>query len=70
MIVIGGYTIRQVTNKNRIVITLPQTWENISDTVTPVSDRKQSLTPEEEAGLLYAAIMMFERGEKHDKDRT
>ena len=61
MIVDGGYLIRQEVLKNRIIITLPQTWSMLSVTTTSVSDRKPCLTVEEEAIILALVKEMFEQ---------
>lgn len=67
MIISDGYTIRQERTKNRIVITLPQTWQTLQNTVTPISYRKTELTESEEALLLNVVRQMFDanmRGEE------
>ena len=67
MIISDGYTIRQERTKNRIVITLPQTWQTLQNTVKPISYRKTELTESEEALLLNVVRQMFDtnmRGEE------
>lgn len=62
MTIIDGYAIIQEPQKNRIVISLPQTWQTIQGTVGDVADRRVSLRREEEAALLVAIKGMFENG--------
>lgn len=52
MISVGGYTLRYEKKKNRIVISLPQTFETMADTATAMSNRKTELTSHEEAVIL------------------
>ena len=56
-----GYTIEQYPEKNAIVITLPQRWDSLTNTIVPVSDRRETLTDLEEAALLAAVKAMFEK---------
>ena len=56
-----GYTIEQYPEKNAIVITLPQRWDTLTNTIVPVSDRRETLTDLEEAALLAAVKAMFEK---------
>lgn len=62
MITSDGYTITQYPTKNAIVITLPQRWDTLTNTVVPVSGRRATLTDAEEAALLVAVKAMFENG--------
>ena len=62
MTISDGYTITQYPTKNRIIITLPQTLETLTNTVTQVSNRRNKLTDAEEAALLVAVKAMFENG--------
>jgi hypothetical protein len=54
-----GYTIEQYPEKNAIVITLPQRWDSLTNTIVSVSDRRKTLTDVEEAALLAAVKAMF-----------
>lgn len=67
MTTIDGYTITQYPTKNEIVITLPQRWDTLTNTVAPVSGRRIALTDAEEAALLVAVKAMFENGAKMDE---
>lgn len=62
MTVSDGYTIQQYPEKNAIVITLPQRWNSLTNTLVPVSDRRATLTDLEETALLVAVKAMFENG--------
>lgn len=63
----GGYTIIQYPTRNAIVITLPQKWDTLTNTVVPISNRRIALTDAEEAALLVAVKAMFENGTKTDE---
>ena len=60
MITSDGYTIIQYPTRNAIVITLPQKWDTLANTIVPISDRRLALTDAEEAALLVAVKAMFE----------
>ena len=68
MITSDGYTIIQYPTKNKIVIMLPQKWDTLTNTLTPISDRRISLTDAEEAALLVAVKAMFENGKNEVKN--
>lgn len=61
MIVDGWYSIRQEIQKNRIVITLPQTGQTLATTAQPVSHRRTALSEEEEATILGIVKRMYEQ---------
>lgn len=62
-----GYAINQYPTRNEIVITLPQKWDTLTNTVVPVSSRRIALTDAEEAALLVAVKAMLENGTKIDE---
>lgn len=62
-----GYAINQYPTRNEIVITLPQRWDTLTNTFTPISDRRIALTDAEEAALLVVVKAMFENGTKVDE---
>ena len=60
MTTLDGYTIMQLPLENKIVISLPQTVSTLTNTVTPVANRRKTITDNEEAALLVAIKGMFE----------
>ena len=60
MIVIDDYTIEQYINENKIVITLPQTLYTITNTITPMTQRRVELSNNELAAILVAVKAMYE----------
>lgn len=60
MTTLDGYTIMQFPLENKIVISLPQTMSTLTNTVTPVVNRRKIITDNEEAALLVAIKGMFE----------
>lgn len=47
-----GYTLIQYPNQNKIMIYLPQTKDTITNSVTPIVDRKKELTQGQEIAVL------------------
>lgn len=60
MIVIGDYSIEQLIQQNKIVITLPQTMETVTNTTIPFSYRKDKLTDTELAMILITVMNEME----------
>lgn len=69
MTVIDGYFITQYVARNEIVITLPQTLDTLTNTVTPIADRRKVLTDLEEAALLTAVKALFENETHKDGEQ-
>ena len=67
MTIIDGYTITQHPNRNYIIITLPQRTDTVTNTVSPLSNRRKRLTDKEEAALLVAVRGMFENKTRGDE---
>ena len=67
MTIIDGYIITQYPNRNCIIITLPQRADTVTNTLSPLSDRRKRLTDAEETALLVAVKAMFENGTKVDE---
>lgn len=63
MISSGDYTIEQYVYQNKIVITLPQTFHTIIDTITPITKRRIELSDNELAAILVAVKAMYEVNE-------
>ena len=57
-----GYSIRHTGNQ--IVIGLPQTESSATNTVSPVSKRKETIPNSELMFLLNLVVLMFEGGEE------
>ena len=64
MIVSDGYSIIEHINKNQIVITLPQTLKTLTNTVTPIVERRTQLTDAELTAILMAIKAMYEAKEE------
>lgn len=60
MIVSEGYTAEYYRSQNRIVVTLPQTMETMTNTVTSISDRKTTVTDDELSVILTVVKKMME----------
>lgn len=67
MITSDGYLIYQEINKNRLVICLPQTLATLTSTVGQLSDRRKSLSVEEEAAIL-AIVKEFYKDKTNEND--
>ena len=55
-----GYSIVYRKNKNQIIINLPQTWETLSNTVTPISNRNSDLSDAKQAVILSVVKKLME----------
>lgn len=66
MVTANGYILTQYPN--RIVISLPQTWDTLTDTTGILRNRRDVLTAEEEAILLDIVMELYEgdMGEEQD----
>lgn len=63
MLTYKGYYIEQLVNNNKIIIGLPQTIHTPQDSVSPVSNRRLTLTEEELAVLLQIVVQQYEAKE-------
>ena len=61
MIVCDGYSLIYDKDKNRIVIQLPQTMRTLTNTMDAVTDRKIYINASEQAFILNAVKVVFER---------
>lgn len=61
MIMTDGYSIWYEKNANRIVISLPQTMETVTNTMTLPTNRKTDFTDHELCLILFAAKAIAER---------
>lgn len=55
MIVSKGYSVRYVPKDNQIIITLPQTFKTINNTIQMVTDRKMDIT-DDDLGLIMSLV--------------
>lgn len=55
-----GYSIVYHKNRNQIIINLPQTWETLSNTVTPISNRNSDLSDAKQAVILSVVKKLME----------
>ena len=61
MITANGYALVQYPKKNRIVISIPQRWDTLTDTTGGIPrNRRDVLTAEEEAILLNIVMELYE----------
>ena len=61
MIVSDGYTVSYEPKNNRIIVTLPQTYQTITNMIAMVSNRKIYITPEDEMIILNVVKAIMER---------
>ena len=61
MIVSEGYTVSYEPKNNRIIITLPQTYQTLTNTIAMVSNRKIYITPDDEMIILNVVKAIMER---------
>ena len=61
MIVSDGYMVSYESKNNRIIITLPQTYQTITNTIAVVSNRKIDITTEDEITILNVIKAIMER---------
>ncbi len=60
MVTANGYILTQYPKQNRIVISLPQTWDTLTDTTGILRNRRDVLTAEEEVILLDIVMELYE----------
>lgn len=61
MIVSEGYSVRYVPKDNQIIITLPQTFKTINNTIQMVVDRKMDITDDDLALIMSLVKYICER---------
>ena len=64
MITCNGYAITYEKNRNRIIISLPQTMKTATNTVSEVRVRKTDFTEAELAAILLAVKTVAEQPEE------
>ena len=65
-VTVDGYSIEMYPQQNLIAITLPQTFETLTNTVTLVKQRKRTLSPSELMTVLVTVKGMLEK--EHEID--
>ena len=63
-----GYAIMYEKNRNQIIISLPQTMETVTDTVSEVCVRKTDFTEAELATILLAVKTVAEQPKEVSRD--
>ena len=61
MIICEGYSVKYVPKDNQIIITLPQTFKTITNTVQMVTDRKMDITDDDLCLLVAVTKYICER---------
>ena len=59
-----GYALQYFPKKNKIIITMPQTVYTLTDTVSPVVDRKTDVPDGQLTLLLTVTKMLFRKEEE------
>ncbi len=62
MLTSNGYNLIYYKKRNQIVISLPQTWKTLTNTLEPVVDRKVDVEDKDLAILLTAVQAIFLNG--------
>ena len=63
IIMSDGYLLRYEKRKNKITITLPQTFGSLTNSTEKISRRRTDLSTSELALILYITMLTFERTE-------
>ena len=61
MIICEGYSVKYVPKDNQIIITLPQTFKTITNTVQMVANRKVDISDEDLALIMSLVKYICER---------
>ena len=61
MIICEGYSVKYVPKDNQIIITLPQTFKTINNTIQMVIDRKMDITDDDLALIITLVKYICER---------
>ena len=59
MIASNDYYLNYYPNRNQIVISLPQTWQTLTDTTSPVIDRRTDVKESDLMCLLQVVQVLF-----------
>lgn len=66
MLAIDGYFLNYYEQRNKIAITLPQTWQTLTSTMERPVERRTKVDDSEFLVILLAVINLFERKEAAD----
>ena len=61
MIICEGYSVKYVPKDNQIIITLPQTFKTINNTIQMINDRKMDITDDDLALIITLVKYICER---------
>ena len=69
MIISDRYVLSYYPKENQIVITLPQTMETITNTVSPICDRRTDIKESDLSCLLSMTKIIFDNTLKQESKR-
>lgn len=69
MLISNDYALTYYPKRNQIVITLPQTNRTLTNTVSPVVDRRTDVKETDLMCLLQVAQVIFSKGERREDER-
>ena len=70
MITSNDYYLNYYPNRNQIVISLPQTWRTLTNTTSPVIDRRTDVKESELMCLLQVAQVLFCKVERREDGKV
>ena len=70
MLTNNGYFLVYYKNRNQIVIGLPQTWRTLTNTTSPVIDRRTDVKESELMCLLQVVQVLFCKVERREDGKT
>ena len=70
MLTSNGYSLVYYKNRNQIVIGLPQTWRTLTNTTSPVIDRRTDVKESELMCLLQVVQVIFCKVERREDGKT
>ncbi|MBQ6536823.1 MAG: hypothetical protein IJI40_08630 [Firmicutes bacterium] len=63
MITVDGYSLLCLKNENKIIISLPQTWDTLTNTMEQPVERRTEIDDSELIAILLMTKYLFERKE-------
>ena len=70
MLTNNGYSLVYYKNRNQIVIGLPQTSQTLTNTTSPVIDRRTDVKESDLMCLLQVAQVLFCKVERREDEKT